>query len=81
MIATTTATPTLPMTGNIAHWLHLIQAEYQEMPCLSLTKPQIQRLWGLEAFLCDALVDALVAARVLRRTASGTYVAANADRF
>ena len=51
------------------------QAEYREMPGLNLTKLQMQRLWGLESFVCDALIDALVAARVLRRTVSGTYVA------
>jgi hypothetical protein len=44
------------------------------MPGLSLSKEQMQRLWGLDAFVCDALVDALVAGRVLRRTAGGAYV-------
>jgi hypothetical protein len=44
------------------------------MPGLSLNKEQMQKLWGLDAFVCDALVDALVAARVLRRTAGGAYV-------
>ena len=57
-----------------AKLLDVIRAEYREMPCLSLTKPQMQRLWGLEAFACDAVVDALVAAHVLRRTTNGTYV-------
>lgn len=60
---------------NVRQWLRLIEAEYKEMPGLSLSKPQMQRLWGLEAFVCEALVDALVAARVLRRTARNTYVA------
>lgn len=55
--------------------LELIQAEYQEMPGLSLKKVQMQRLWGLDASLCEALVDALVSARVLRRTLSGNYIA------
>jgi hypothetical protein len=44
------------------------------MPGLCLNKCQMQRLWGLESFVCDALVDALVAARVLRRTSHDTYV-------
>jgi hypothetical protein len=44
------------------------------MPGLSLNKVQMQKMWGLEAFVCDALVDSLVAAQVLRRTASGAYV-------
>lgn len=57
-----------------SEWLRLIQAEYEEMPGLTLTKPQMQRLWGLDARICDALIDALIAARVLRRTATGQYV-------
>jgi hypothetical protein len=66
---------TNPRVGDL---LRLIQAEYREMPCLRLTKPQMQRLWGLEHFVCDAVVDALVAAQVLRLTASGHYIAAAA---
>jgi hypothetical protein len=58
----------------ISEWLQRIRAEYQEMPGLSLSKEQMQKLWGLDAFVCDALVDALVASRVLRRTAVGAYV-------
>ena len=56
-------------------WLNRIQAEYREMPGLSLTQPQMQRLWGVEAHLCEALIDSLVSARVLRRTANGHFVA------
>jgi hypothetical protein len=60
---------------GITHVLDVVKAEYREMPCLSLTKPQMQRLWALEPFVCDAVIDALVAARVLRKTANGMYVA------
>lgn len=59
---------------GVTHWLELIQAEYREMPDLTLSKAQMQRLWGFDAFVCDALVDALVAAHVLRRTTSGSYM-------
>ena len=45
---------------GISNMADVITAEYREMPCLSLTKPQMQRLWGLETIVCDALVDALV---------------------
>lgn len=58
----------------VSEWLQRIRGEYQEMPGLSLNKKQMQKLWGLDAFVCDALVDALVAAQVLRRTAGGAYV-------
>jgi len=59
---------------GVSRWLELIQAEYREMPGLRLKKPQMQRLWGLDSYVCDALVDALVAARVLRRTIDGSYM-------
>ena len=59
---------------GLTRWLELIQAEYREMPGLNLKKPQMQRLWGLDASFCDAVVDALVAARVLRRTTDGRYM-------
>jgi hypothetical protein len=58
---------------TVGRWLELIQAEYREMPGLNLSKAQMQRLWGFDAAICDALVDALVAARVLRRTSVGSY--------
>jgi hypothetical protein len=57
----------------ISEWLQRIRAEYREMPGVSLSKERMQTLWGLDASVCDA-VDALVAGRVLRRTAGGTYV-------
>ena len=60
--------------AGIARLLQLIQAEYREIPGLNLTKPQMQRLWGLDHLLCEALVDALVGSRVLRRTLRGSYV-------
>lgn len=65
----------MPEQIRISRMLDVIRAEYREMPCLNLTKPQMQRLWSLETVVCDALVDTLVDARVLRRTAAGTYVA------
>lgn len=78
--AMTSPTPqNLAFTPMIAQWLELIRAEYREMPCLSLTKPQMQRLWGLESGVCDALVDALVAANVLRATGAA-YIAVTAGR-
>ena len=57
--------------------LRLIEAEYREVPGLHLTKPQIQRLWGIEAPLCESLVAALVAARVLRPSLRQGFVRAD----
>jgi len=58
--------------------LDLIQAEYREMPGLSLTCPQIQRLWGLDSITCGEAIGALVTAHILKRTERGAYVLASA---
>lgn len=63
---------------GVAIWLNRIQAEYREMPGLSLTQPQMQRLWGFEAHVCEALIDSLVSAHVLRRTPKGRFIAYDA---
>ena len=80
MTATTIPCPQVPPPLPVSQWLDMIQAEYREMPCLNLTKAQMQRLWGLEGYVCDALVEALQAAGVLRRTTAGSYVAATRGR-
>ena len=59
---------------GVVRWLELVKAEYREMPDLRLNKAQMQRLWGFDAVICDALVDALVTAQVLRPTADGRYM-------
>lgn len=53
-----------------------VRGEYDEMPGLSLTMPQAQRLWALDHPTCSVLLRALVEARFLRRTARGRYVRA-----
>jgi hypothetical protein len=62
-----------PEQRSVIDWLHLVQAEYLEMPGLHLTRPQIQRLWGLEDEACDALLEQLLATHFLRRTSRDTY--------
>ena len=54
--------------------LRRVRSEYEEMPGLSLTKAQMQRLFGFEAPVCDAVLDALVRLHLLRETRGGTYV-------
>jgi hypothetical protein len=58
----------------VTDWLHLIQAEYLEMPGLQLTQPQVRRLWGLEDEICRTILEELVAAHFLRRTSRDLYV-------
>ncbi len=65
--------------STIHDWLRLIRAEYLEMPGLRLTKPQAQRLWKLEPHMCDALLDALVAAEFLKKTPRESYGLADAS--
>jgi hypothetical protein len=68
------------MTGAIEielhDWLQIIQAEYLEIPGLHLTRPQVQRLWGLDEATCDRLLGALLASRFLRCTDDHGYVLA-----
>jgi hypothetical protein len=65
---------TFTSEADIADWLHLIRAEYLEMPGLHLTKREVERLWGLDETTCEAVLVALVDTRFLRRTRSGGYV-------
>ena len=57
-----TGGPVNPTVGDntVEDWLQLIRGEYLEIPGLQLTKPQIRRLWGLDASTCEAVVAALV---------------------
>ncbi len=48
-----------------------VRAEFREMPGLRLTTAQAMRLWGLELETCKRVIDTLVAAAYLRRTAGG----------
>lgn len=55
--------------------VELIRSEYLQLPGLSLTKVQAQRLWGLDAPTCERLFEALVGERFLRKTSQrGRYV-------
>ena len=62
---------------HVADWLMLIHAEHLEIPGLSLTKQQVERLWGLDAVTSDALLAALVDVKCLRRTVRDGYLCAD----
>jgi hypothetical protein len=51
-----------------------VAAEYAEMPGLSLTLPQAQRLWSIDPATCLAVFSALMHQNVIRRNAHGMYV-------
>jgi hypothetical protein len=61
----------------VSEWILIVRGEYQEVPGLCLTKPQVKRLWGLDESTCDALLDELIQHRFLRRTERGTYARAD----
>jgi agmatine/peptidylarginine deiminase len=53
-----------------------IEAEYAEMPGLSVTLPQAQRLWAADRHTCQTVFDRLIARGVLRMTTKGRFVRA-----
>jgi hypothetical protein len=60
--------------GTVRELARRIEAEYTEMPGLSLTLPQAQRLWALDGHTCQTVFDRLIAGGVLRMTTKGRFV-------
>ena len=66
---------TKPQTTAALHELiQRIEGEYREMPTLSVTAAQAERLWGLDSMTCGFVLMTLIQRGVLKRTASGTFV-------
>jgi hypothetical protein len=63
-----------PKSGRHQRLMRRIRAEFLEMPGLCLTMPQARRLWSLDTRECEAVLNALVDARFLRRNARGLFV-------
>ena len=63
-------------SGAIRTLLELVQAEYAEMPGLSVTLPQAQRLWAVDRSTCEEVFSRLISGGVLRRTTKGRFVRA-----
>ena len=61
----------LQMVGDAV--LARMRGEYREMPGLKLTAGQARRLWGLDAPICDALLEELVETGFLRRARDGSF--------
>jgi len=51
-----------------------VESEYLEMPGLSLTPVQAQRILGLDQPTCRDVLAELIANGFLRRTQRGTYI-------
>jgi DNA-binding transcriptional LysR family regulator len=65
---------TEPGTPALQELFRRIEGEYREMPGLSLTLPQAERLWGLDRRTCEFALATLIERRVLRRGMNGTYL-------
>ena len=50
------------------------RGEYLEMPGLSLTLQQAQRLWALDRGTCSGVLSNLVRTGFLRRRRDGSYI-------
>jgi len=53
--------------------LRRLRAEFLEMPGMTLTPRQVQRLFGIDETLCRTVLDALVEARFLCVKPAGSY--------
>ena len=58
---------------NLRDWRSLVRDAYASQPTLSLTVPQAQRLWGMDAPTCRHVLDCLVDTGVLTRTVDERY--------
>ena len=61
-------------TDTVRELARRVQAEYAEMPGLSVTLVQAQRLLATDAETCAAVFRVLTNRGVLKRTAAGRYV-------
>ena len=57
----------------VTDWMHLIRVEYLEMPGPTLTRRQMERLWGLDGGTCDEVLAELLARGFLVRHPDGRY--------
>ena len=53
-----------------------VQAEFAEMPGMTLTMPQASRLFGIEREVCKTIVERLVTTSYLKWTHSGAVTRA-----
>ena len=68
---------TKPRTTAALHeLLQRIERDYRDMPGLSVTSHQAERLWGLASATCSMVLSTLILRGVLRQTTNGAYVQA-----
>ena len=54
--------------------VHRVRGEFEEMPCLRVSAPQAQVLFGLPDGVCEGVLRRLESDGFLGRTPSGEYV-------
>jgi hypothetical protein len=59
--------------------LERIRSEFMEMPGMRLTAAQVQRLCGIDALVCEAVLKALVDSKFLTHHADGIYTRVTLD--
>ena len=62
-----------PLPPNVQEAVNRMVAEYREMPGMTLTVTQAQRLWGIDTSTCTLALGALMRRRFLKRGANGAY--------
>ena len=72
--------PVTPTDASRAGLLNRVRGEYLEMPGLSLSLCQAQRMWNLRRSDCEALLGELVNDGFLARTPLGLFVRAGSGR-
>ena len=73
----TTGEGSLPLPAphaRVGRLMNQVQAEYNEMPGLSITLRQAQRLWAVDRVTCEEALRRLTASGVLRMTAKGRFI-------
>jgi hypothetical protein len=74
VVSIAAASGSMPFEPRQEEIAHRIRNEYLEMPGLSLTVMQAERLWQLRRSECEHLLAALVASGFLSRTTRGAFV-------
>ena len=70
------STGTFSRPEDLGRLVDRVRGEFNEMPGMELTEAQAARLWGVEPTACRNVVELLVGADFLRRTANGRIVRA-----
>jgi len=73
-------TSEMPWAERLDSMTRRVRNEYLEMPGLSLTVRQAQRMWQLQQRECEHLLGVLVDSGFLARTTGGAFVRAGSGR-